>query len=112
MKSAFFLAVVGAALALPSAAFAQQQPQGSSNAVVTNAAADPMGATLVCRVAQGSEKSNAMMGTTGMMCQKIDLVAMRADMAKMMGGTETPAQKAQADTLYKNYLLVTGRASQ
>jgi hypothetical protein len=90
MKNLLFVVAMSAAVVVPSVAVAMDDAMSM--------------APMVCRAAKSDEKPNAMMGSSGMMCKKVDMAKvkaamdkMHATMAKMEGGTAD--QKAAAKDL-------------
>lgn len=99
MKKLFVAAAIAAACTLPSMAMAADDPA--------------MMATMVCRAPAASEKPNAMMGKSELVCRKIDMAKIHAAMAKMMTPGMTSAEmQAQADILKDSYLIAKGMYAQ
>jgi N-acetylglutamate synthase/N-acetylornithine aminotransferase len=96
VKKLFVTAAIAAAIALPS--------------IATAADDSAMMATMVCRPPTTSEKANAMMGSTGLVCRKLDMVKVHAAMDKMMaaGMTHDQMKAAEAEILKDSYLVSHG----
>jgi hypothetical protein len=92
MKNFLVAAAVAASLATPSLAMAQTAPTAPAGA------AAPM-ATLACRPIATSEKSNASMGTTALICRKLNTAKINAAMTQMqqMSTKMSGADKTQHD---------------
>lgn len=92
MKKLVMTAAIAAAIVAPSMAFAADSSM--------MAAAKPM---YLCHTSGASEKANSMMGTAHMTCAPVDVVKMRAAIAKMrpMEDKMDAATKAQIEALEK-----------
>jgi hypothetical protein len=92
MKGILFAAALAAMAAVPSVASA-------ADTMMSSTATAPY----VCREAKSGDTSNATMGSTGLVCRKVDMAKvqaamdkMHAAMTKMQSGSMTADQKAAA----------------
>lgn len=100
------LAIAGTLLAICAATLAQSPAPPASPVAAPSVAAPsamapmkppPTAATMMCRPAAPSEKTTAMMGTTGVVCKSMD---------KMMtnGMMMVPDTKSAADKVWTNWV--------
>lgn len=86
-KSIASIACAAALLALGSTAFAADDAMAKPGAMM--AKPDTTMATMLCRPAAAGEKATAMMGTTSIVCKKIDMEkmsSMKQSLMSMPGG--------------------------
>jgi len=94
MKSIVTTAAIAVAMAMPSVLLAADD----------GAMAKPM---YMCHVSATSEKPDSMMGSTGLTCAKVDVVKMKAALAKVraMEDKMDAPTKAQVEALEKMITL-------